>query len=374
MQLLLRVLLPGVILLGIMLGSFRVSRASIKAGTSHSYVRATVTEILTDYSDGQPFNGAQTVAARITSGEWAGQLVVLSNSNSYQQGALCQVGTKIVAVVQPGADGTLSGSVYNYDRTGMIYLLAGLFLAGLVLVGGRKGLATIWALVFTFGCVVFLYVPLLYHGMNGILAGTVTAVVILAVSLYILNGWSRKTRCSIVGTTLGVIISGGLATLLGTAGHLSGFHASDAESMVYIANASGLKVGTILYAGILISCLGAVMDVSVSITAALEEVHAKAPALSMGELVRSGLTVGHDMIGTMSNTLILAYTGTATGTLLTLYAYEMPYLQMMSYNAIVIEILSGLCGTIGVILTVPIQTAITSFVITRRKGTDRRAV
>ena len=67
------------------------------------------------------------------------------------------------------------------------------------------------------------------------------------------------------------------------------------------------------------------------------------------------------MIGTMSNTLILAYTGTATGTLLTLYAYEMPYIQMMSYNAIVIEILSGLCGTIGVVLTVPIQTLITAF-------------
>ena len=242
-----------------------------------------------------------------------------------------------------------------------------LFVAGLVLVGGRKGFATLWALVFTFGCVAFLYVPLLYRGVNGIWAGTLTAVMILAVSLYILNGWSRKTRCSILGTTLGVMISGGLAMLLGTAGHLNGYHASDAESMVYIANASGLDVATILYAGILISCLGAVMDVSVSITAALEEIRAKAPTLSLRELVRSGLTVGHDMIGTMSNTLILAYTGTATGTLLTLYAYEMPYIQMMSYNAIVIEILSGLCGTIGVVLTVPIQTLITAFVITRKK-------
>lgn len=366
-QILLRVLLPGVLLVGIMLGSFRVSRASIKAGTSHSYVQATVTEITADYSEGQPFNGAQTVMARITSGTWKGQQVMLSNSNSYQQGAFCQVGTKIVAIVQLGENGELSGSVYNYDRTGMVYLLTGLFLVGLVLVGGRKGLATIWALVFTFGCVAFLYVPLLYCGMNGILAGTLTAVVILAVSLYILNGWSSKTRCSMVGTALGVMISGGAATLLGTAGHLNGFHALDAESMVYIANASGLKVGTVLYAGILISCLGAVMDVSVSITAALEEVHAKAPTLSMQELIRSGLTVGHDMIGTMSNTLILAYTGTATGTLLTIYAYEMSYIQMMSYNAIIIEILSGLCGTIGVILTVPIQTVITSFVITSKR-------
>lgn len=128
---------------------------------------------------------------------------------------------------------------------------------------------------------------------------------------------------------------------------------------------AGIRINILIC--ILISCLGAVMDVSVSITAALEEIRAKAPTLSLRELVRSGLTVGHDMIGTMSNTLILAYTGTATGTLLTLYAYEMPYIQMMSYNAIVIEILSGLCGTIGVVLTVPIQTLITAFVITRKK-------
>ena len=139
---------------------------------------------------------------------------------------------------------------------------------------------------------------------------------------------------------------------------------TDPARLAYAAKA---WPGVASYAGILISCLGAVMDVSVSITAALEEIRAKAPTLSLRELVRSGLTVGHDMIGTMSNTLILAYTGTATGTLLTLYAYEMPYIQMMSYNAIVIEILSGLCGTIGVVLTVPIQTLITAFVITRKK-------
>lgn len=108
---------------------------------------------------------------------------------------------------------------------------------------------------------------------------------------------------------LGVCISGGLALLFGSIGHLNGFHMSEVESMVYIANASKLRVGDLLYAGVLISGLGAVMDVSVSMAAAMEEVHAKAPELSPWELFRSGMTVGHDMIGTMSNTLILAYTG-----------------------------------------------------------------
>ena len=107
------------------------------------------------------------------------------------------------------------------------------------------------------------------------------------------------------------------------------------------------------------------MDVSVSIVAAMQEVHEQAPGLSAKELMRSGMRVGRDMMGTMSNTLILAYTGSATSVLLTVYSFDRPYLQMMGYNAIVTEILCGLCGTIGILLTVPLQTAITTLWLKR---------
>ena len=366
LQRMLRALLPVVILSGIIIGSLGISRAQIKAGTDHNFAKARVTAILSDYSDNTPFNGSQQVRAVLTSGAWKGQEVELTNSNSYQQGALCQVGTRVIALVQQGSDGTVSGCVYNYDRTGMVYLLLALFFLSLVAVGGRKGIATIYALGFTFACVIFLYLPLLYVGMNAVLAAALTSVVILTVSIYILNGWSRKSLCSMAGTTAGVCISGVLAMVLGGLGHLNGFHASDAEAMVFIANSTRLNVGQLLYSGILISSLGAVMDVSVSVAAAIEEIHEKAPKLPVRELFRSGMHIGHDMIGTMSNTLILAYTGSATGALMTLYSYEMPYLQVMGYNSIVIEILCGLCGTIGVILTVPIQAAITAFALRRQ--------
>ena len=136
--------------------------------------------------------------------------------------------------------------------------------------------------------------------------------------------------------------------------------------MVYIANNTRLQIHELLYGGILISSLGAVMDVSVSVTAAVWEVHEKAPSLAARELFRSGMRVGRDMMGTMSNTLILAYTGSATGVLLTVYSYNMPFLQVMGYNSIIIEILSGLCGTIGVVLTVPVQAGITAAVLRKQ--------
>ncbi len=360
---LLRIILPMVILAGIILGSSQVKINSIKSDTDTVYVKATVSKILEDNSGGQPFVGNQKVVATITSGEYKGQSCELANSNSYQRGALCVVGTKIIALVQSDGQGGLTGSVYNYDRTGMIYLLLGLFALCLIVIGGKKGAASLYALVFTFVCIICMYIPLLYAGVNGILAAILTAIVILVASIYFLNGWSTKSICAIIGTTVGIIISGLLAMAVGMGSDLTGFNMQDVESMIYIANTSQLNIANILYAGVLISSLGAVMDVSVSVVAAMQEIHEKVPELQAKELFSSGMHVGHDMMGTMSNTLILAYTGSATGVLLTVYAYEMPYLQIMGYNSIIIEIVCGLCGTIGVILTVPLQAIITTVVL-----------
>lgn len=359
----LQLIIPMVVLIGIIIGSYQVQVTKIGAHANTEYVKAEVTEILEDYSGGESFKGNQKVRATVTSGEYSGQSCILENSNSYQRGALCVVGTKIIVLIGTDSDGNLTGSVYNYDRTEMIYILLGLFALSLILIGGKKGVASLYALIFTFVCIICMYIPLLYVGMDGILAAVLTAIVILVASIYIINGWSIKTFCAIIGTTIGVVISGLLAMIVGQASSLTGYNMSDVESLIYIANSSELSVSNILYAGVLISALGAVMDVSVSVVAAMSEIHGKAPALKAKELFASGMHVGHDMMGTMSNTLILAYTGSATGVIMTIYSYQMSYLQIMGYNSIIIEIVSGLCGTIGVILTVPLQAFITTIVL-----------
>lgn len=199
---LLQIVLPMVVFAGIIIGSSQVEVTQIKPETDSSYVTAEVTEILEDYSGGQPFAGHQKVLAKITSGEHSGESCELENSNTYQRGTFCVVGTKIIALVKADADGSLAGSVYNYDRTMMVYILLGLFALSLILVGGKKGVASLYALIFTFVCIVCMYISLLYLGMDGILAAILTAIVILVASIYILNGWSTKTFCAILGTTV----------------------------------------------------------------------------------------------------------------------------------------------------------------------------
>ena len=355
---LLRLILPLILVGIILICGARVQREVLGPDMDSFYVRARITDIPVDYST-EEFVGHQKVIAVVTGGAYKGQSCELDNPNAYHMGAYGGEGTRIIALIRVAEDGSLVGSVYNHDRTPMVYLLLGLFAVVTVLVGGKKGAATLYALTFTFLCVICMYIPLLYVGCNGILAAILTSVTILTASIYILNGWSVKTLCAIIGTTLGVAVSGLLAMAVGRGFHLSGFNMDEVESMVYIANASKLKIGDILYAGVLISSLGAVMDVSVSIVAAMDEVRQHSMGLSRKELFASGMRVGKDMIGTMSNTLILAYTGSATGIMMNAYANDMPYLRLMSYNSVIIEILCGLCGTIGVILTVPLQAFIT---------------
>lgn len=366
LQRLLQLILPLILMGAILIGYTQVERNVLGPSMDSFYVKAKIVDIPVDYST-EEFVGHQKVIARITRGEHKGKTCELDNANSYQLGAYGGEGTKIVALVHQTEDGSLVGSVYNHDRGPMIYMVLGLFAVVTVLVGGKKGFATLYALIFTFLCVICMYIPLLYTGCNGVLAAILTSVTILTASIYILNGWSTKTLCAIIGTTLGVAVSGLLAMIIGRSFHLSGYNMDEVEAMVYIANSSKLKVGDMLYAGVLISSLGAVMDVSVSIVAAMDEVRIHSHSISSKQLFASGMRVGKDMIGTMSNTLILAYTGSATGIMMTAYAYDMAYLRLVNYNSVVIEILCGLCGTIGVILTVPLQAFITVLFFGKKK-------
>ena len=163
-----------------------------------------------------------------------------------------------------------------------------------------------------------------------------------------------------LGTILGVLIAGIFATIFGKITRVTGYNIEDIETMVYVAQNSKLQIGGVLFSGILIASLGAVMDVAVSISSTIEEIHNKKPELTSKELFKSGINVGRDMMGTMSNTLILAFTGGAVNTMILIYAYIMPYLQVVNMYSIGIEVIKGISGTLGIVLTVPLVSLISA--------------
>ncbi len=334
-----------------------VKKTPLLSEDGMEYVKGTVTEIIkgntgNGSSSAAGMAGSQDVKVKITSGSYKGKIVEANNLNGYLYGANCQVGTRVILQVS-AYEGNLTANVYNYDREYGLYALIGLFLIVLCLIGGRRGGYSAIALIFTFICIIGLYLPLLYKGASPFPVTVLTVCLITIVSLLLIGGYTRKTVCAAAGTIMGVAVSGCIAMVFGKITHISGYNTEDIENLVYVAQNCKLQIGDLLYAGILIASLGAVMDVAMSISSTLQEIQDQNPGISKKKLFRSGIHVGKDMMGTMSNTLILAFTGSSLNTMIMIYAYAYPYNQMINMYSLGIEILRGISGTIGIILAVP---------------------
>ena len=346
-----------------------IDRVPLRPTGGSEFEKATVDEVISSdvsLSDSGEMQGNQTVLLTIASGQYAGQQAKATSPYSNNSGAFCSPGLKVIVLVNQGQDGSLVATVYNYDRGIVLWALVGLFLVLLCVAGGRSGTLSALGLAFTFACIFFLYLPMVYSGASPFWTAVLVVVLVTIVSMYLIGGWSAKTLCSIVATVVGVLVAGLVASVFGSLGHISGLNVSEIETLSYVGQNSKLDVSGLLFSGILISSLGAVMDISMSVTSHECELHAANQALSMRELFKSGMTVGRDMMGTMTHTLILAFAGGAVNTLVIIYAYAMPYFEYWNEYAIGIEILRGLSGSIGIIVSVPCAALITAFCLSRK--------
>jgi len=208
-------------------------------------------------------------------------------------------------------------------------------------------------LTFTMVCIVYLFLPMLVRGISPFLAASITAVVTVTVSLSLIGGLNRKTLAAILGTFFGVVIAGISAAVFGYFANISGYNVSNIEALLFVGQNTKIDIGGLLFAGVLIATLGAVMDIAMDIAAAVSEVHDKTPQLTRRQLFESGMNVGRDIMGTMATTLILAFTGSSLGILVLNYVYDLPYRQVLNSNSMGIEIMQGISGSLGVVFTVP---------------------
>ncbi len=173
-----------------------------------------------------------------------------------------------------------------------------------------------------------------------------------------IGGTTRKNIAATAGTVAGVVIAGISARLFSMASGITGYNVSDIETLMTLWNTNGIQVGGLLFSGLLISCLGAVMDVAMSVCSSMYEIYNQNLAMSRAQLFKAGMHVARDMMGTDSNTLILAFAGSSVSMLLLDYAYDLPYQQIINSNNIGIAIMQGLAGSFGIVLSVPLTVLI----------------
>lgn len=337
-----------------------------------SFEKAQVTQILQDnlQEDGSRV-GSQIVEVQILSGSLKGQTYEANSLDSYLYGAACKVGTRVIVQISVSGSDT-SVSVFNYDRSSVLYLLVGVFVFLLWLFGGKNGLKSAAALAFSLVCILFLYLPMLYSGCSPFFAAVAVVAIATVFTFYMIGGPTIKTAASILSTITGVITAGLVATLFGYLGHLSGYNVSEVDTLIYISQNCSLDVGGLLFSGILISALGAAMENSFSIASAVNELYERTPSLSVKQLLESGLTIGRDMMSTAANTLIFAYAGGSVTVLIILYAYNYSYNQVINMYSIGIELLQALSATLGVIFTIPVCAAVSAWMLKKSQAKARQ--
>ncbi len=309
------------------------------------------------------YRGTQDLEVKILTGARKGETYTVKNYLSNLFNVYGKAGMNIIVSIDSAGNGDSQISVYNYYRSPVIYFFILIFFAALWGIGGIKGMKSILGLVFTFTCIIFLFIPMLYKGYSPVFASVVIVILTTCVTLFLIDGWSSKTLSAILGTILGVVIAGLVSCIAGSLAHISGFSSEEAETLIVIASNTHMQVGGLLFAGILIASLGAIMDIGMSIASAVYEIYLTDTKQSRRKLFISGINVGRDMMGTMANTLILAFTGASLNSLILIYSYNVPFNQLINMNMMSIEVIQGLSGTIAVILTVPIISFISSQII-----------
>jgi uncharacterized membrane protein len=330
------------------------------AASKFSFEKARVVQIINEnvspdtWTEGLRL-GMQEVVVRIDSGLHKGKELYAANYLSAYGNIDLKEGTRIIVRMDTDESGDpFVVSISNYNRSYMLIGLVVLFVLLLILIGGKKGVAAIAGLFFTIISIWFFLIPMIKRGASPIPTAIVLVAITTFVSLIALNGFSKKTYIAIAGCVGGVTIAGLLAILAGVVTPINGFNMSEAEELILRAADGGLKVSGLMVSGVLIASLGAVMDVALTIASAISELHDMKPKAKMSELFKSGINIGKDAMGTMANTLILAFSGASLNMLIMFRVFDYPYIQIFNSDLMTIEIIQGLTGSIGIVLTVPL--------------------
>ncbi len=364
------------VIIGILLGLFLYANSEKEETLTDEgsvFRRARVTQILTDSCEQDPraqnaYRGEQKLLVELREGPDKGQTLLADNAvGIHTDFAPVKVGQKVILHISTYSDGSSMATVYGPDRQLMICVILGLFILVTVLVGGKVGAKSIIGLILTVLVLLGVFFPLLAKGWASVPTALLLCSLIAVACFIILGGCSKKILCACAGTIAGMVLAMAFGLLAQRLLLVDGYQAEYADALQNERmTGTPFEIRGLLVAGVIISSLGAVMDVAMSIASALSELKAVDPQLKAGALWHSGMNIGRDMVGTMTNTLILAILGSSVILLLYIFSMNLSGNQFLSSSFLAIEVVSSVASAIGVILAVPLTTLCTSLLYGRK--------
>ena len=315
-------------------------------------------------------SGEQRCTLELLGGRFEGQTATGVNmlNGSLEQDKLFAPGDKAMVVVSYQGDEILSVTMTDHYRIGKEAILAGIFAVFLILFAGRTGLRAIASFVLTVLMLWKVLVPLYLNGWNPIFMGLLVTLVLTLLIIALVYGFDRRCFSAVSGAFLGVLVTCVLGILFTDLFQIHGAVMAYSESLLY-AGYQDLNLTQIFMASIFIGSSGAVMDLSVDITSAVHEVVEKRPDISRWEAVRSGLNVGRAAMGTMTTTLLLAYSGGYIALLMVFMAQGTPIWNILNYKYVASEIVHTIVGSFGLVTVAPFTALTSGFLLAgRQKG------
>jgi len=334
--------------------------------------RGKVTRVLEEREDqiessGGAFeNTMQYVEVKIINGPYKNQIVTAEYALSLaftedEQNVSLKVGDEVLLTMELDDGGSIVYAyIYNVARDKSLLLLVILFAGVILAIGRLKGLRTLITLILTVLAIFYVLLPLILRGFDPIFVTVWVCMAITAVTLLLVSGPNKKTLSALIGTIGGVVAAGTIAKIIGTMAKLTGLGDEESMMLLYIPQNIKFDYKGLLFAGIIIGALGAAMDVGLSLSSAMFELKEQNPKLRRGAHIKAGMNIGRDMMATMSNTLILAYVGGSLPLLILLFAYQMPFIEMINQDGLASEIVRSLAGSVGLILTIPITAVVSA--------------
>lgn len=346
-----------------------VYRSSNMAGTDYEVGR--VLRVVEDHKtvdeemDGI-WRGSMTLEVEILTGRYKGDTAIVENYFSSLYNVRVAEGDKVSIRIDTTGEDEYQVSVYNYYRVPQMIGCIVAFVLLLVLIGGKKGAKSVAGLAFTVVCILWILLPLALKGYSPLAVTILLILVCNFVSFFLIDGISTKTVVAAIGSMLGVLAGAVFALIAQNAMSITTYQMDEAETLLLITSTTELKIRDLFLCGILISCMGAVMDVAMSICSAVAEIYQVDRSLGMAKLFASGMNIGRDAMGTMANTLILAVAGTSLNMMLMIYSYDVSFQQLMNTDFVAIEIIQCIAGSVGIVCTVPLVALLSAAVFGKK--------
>lgn len=319
-------------------------------------------------------SGQQVCIVKILSGKFKGKELEGWNmlGGSLSQDKLFKAGDKVQAVIHYG-DGEIGTEFYSvnlidYYRLNGELILAIAFALFLIAFAGTTGLRSVFSFIITILVLWKILIPLYLNGVNPVLSGILVVGIMTFVILALVYGFDRRLVSSFSGSMLGILFAAFLSFMFTKVFHIHGAVMENSEALLY-SGFQDLNLTQIFMASVFIGASGSVMDLSVDITSAVNEVvksaKGKGIEITRKEAVRSGLAVARAAMGTMTTTLLLAYSGTCIALLMTFMAQGTPLYNILNNNVVSAEIINTIAGSFGLAMTAPLTAAIAGTVLTK---------